>query len=285
MSEENTLKLDDFLKFTGIEVSEDMTQEKFHEAFRERFIQKDKAHDDETVRKTVTGRVLGSLRTEFNKYAREFGVEFGEEMKDAKFEDLFNHTFTEIKKKSESKINEIKSAYDPSKKDEVVKEWEGKYNKLEKKYTEQKNLFDTRIQEFDAFKENTQKETKNFKIKTLYQNSVSKAKFKEGTSDLEKKGFEAHLKDNYKFDLDDEGNFWALDGKTGEKIAHPDKMDAYMNFDEIINRDLKVTNLAPVNDKAETRRPLGASVTTVATSQSANGDKNAKRVHPRAAQA
>lgn len=273
--------IEDLLSFIGIETDENTTQEQLHDTFREKYILKEKAHNDEKIRNTASGRRLGELEKDLRKQVKEFGVEFGQEFSEAKLEDMIGHALKEIKSGHETKVKEVQNSFDPSEKDQAIKDWEEKYGKLETKYGETKSLLDLRVNEFDEYKSKKEEEISSFKLNTFYNSSMNSANYKNGISDLEKKGFDTHMRDKYTYQFDESGNLWPYSKETNSRIPHPKDMNKFMSLDEVRDMELKETGLSPVNDKAEQKVAIGSSVQKT-DDPKPQGNNTERRVHPRA---
>lgn len=285
---DNKIDLNKFLDFVGITPGDDeeLTQDLLHEKFSSKYVSVDKAGDHEDIVKNVTGRRMGSLTTLLKQQARELGVELPD-AKDAKFEDLLTHTITAYKESTAGKINELESALKSGDSDDVVKEWQKKYQSLESKFKDTQSLLEQNKNQFEEFKTNAIKEKREIKLNTVIGGAMNSIKYKSDITDVERAGFKSLVNEKYLFQFDENDNPFIADKQTGKRIPNESKMGEFLTIDEVLSREAEQQKLIAVNPSAERNnggnergvKKLGASV----QAQTNNNDQSTgRKLSPRA---
>lgn len=208
--------------------------------FNEQFVARKIADSDPDIVKNITGKTLGRL-------SRQLGTTFGlekEEWEGQKFEDII----AKAEAKTKTQIEDLKKAAEGKNPD--AKEWEEKISKATKERDQYKKMAEEKDREFGDFKQTAEQEKKGLKLGFALTGIKSKIEWSESANDLAKKGFDAHINENYKFDFDESGNLLAFD-KSGNKVENT-KKTGFLTPDEVYKAEaakhglLKLANPNPV---------------------------------------
>ena len=247
------IKTEDILEYLGVDKSTDSI-EKFKETFEPEFIRKKLIAEDKEIVSQITGKALGSLTTKAKSIAKKYGVELSaDEIKDKKVEEIQELAFEKLAASNLSAVNELQAKVGQGK-DDAVKEWEGKYQKLESKFNDTSKLHATTLSEFTAFKEQTAGQIKGIKLATLKDAAFGKLKLKSNISDIEKAGFNSIVQEKYSFDLDEKGELFVAD-KKGERIKSEKVTGTFKNIDEVLQEEAIKANVYAINPKGGAPAP------------------------------
>lgn len=84
-----------------------------------------------------------------------------------------------------------------------------------------KRSFTEKETEFNEFKTNVETEKKNFKVNSTIQDAINQLKWDKNVNEFTKKGFVSELKNQYKFDLDDDRTI--VRDQKGNRVYDPNK--------------------------------------------------------------
>lgn len=271
--------VEEFLGIKDVEKEED-----FKKAFSEKFIAKSQVAEDDEIVKSIVGRRMGSIETGLKKIARSYEIEFGDDLKEKKVEDIIDVLGTKIQEKHQSEIKTLKESIDDEDQKKALTEWEDKYSKLEQKYSDTKDLLDNTKNEFNQYRDETNNKLKGVKLGVILDSTKSKMPWKDEMNEVEKKGFEAIIREKYKFDLDDENPSQAVpfDAKTGKRIQNPKKAGEFMSLNDVLETEAREMKLLKANDKADVRQRSGDRRERI--ENNGGGQKRERFIHPRAQQ-
>lgn len=231
--------------------------EEFKAAFDKDFIKQSMITEESEPVKKIVGKLYGTLENEVKKIAKEVDLDVDFESDEfkglKKVSDKFKFIASKIDFKYKDTISDLTTKASQGN-DEKVKEWESKYEKAAIKLKEKETLLGSVKGEFDIYKENTQKSIKDTALNIHKKEIFGKAKFAEGTKDLEKKGFWTTIAEKYKFDLDETENPIILNGK-GEKIVSKKTAGTFMTPEEVIEEELVSANLFQLNKDGGKHKP------------------------------
>lgn len=240
----------ELLDYFGLEAD---TLDDFKKKFHEKFPTDEKAIKEKYV-KPALGETLGKIQNKIlNKY-REDGVEFV--LSEFEGKDLEEVALT----LSERKATKLKTELEDLRKksgangDEVVKEWQEKFEKATKRATEEEKLRKELAGEFDTFKQTAAQQVKQVKVNYLKGDLMGKLKLKPGVKDLEREGFNAFVDKTYRFDFDDKDRPMVLDAE-GNRIRSEKKADEWKTPDEVLTEAAKKFDLLAENPKAGNPAP------------------------------
>lgn len=213
------MELKDIFEYTGINAEEVKSIDDFKKAFDEKFTTLDSA-------KAELGRRVGSIDTEIKRAYRNHGIEFDQdEIKDKKVEEWIASGLEKLKGSYETKLKELESKVGggSSKDAEKLKaEYEGQIQSWQKKYSELDGLHKSSIEELTGKLSEKDNQLKTVKLDIHKKNLMGQLKFKQGMSDLERRGFEATLSEKLRFDFDDKGDF-IVTNANGDRIKDGSK--------------------------------------------------------------
>lgn len=223
------MELKDVLDYLGFEAD---NIEDFKQKFDPEFIRKKNALDNEDIKKTVTGRYFGSQTTNLKKIARERGVELtGEEIEGLQVEEIAGLIVDKMKGNYEDKIKELnESITEPN---EALNTLQEKYEKLVNQTKEYKTANKDLLSQVEKIKADKESEIKNYKLNTYKSSVLSQIKYKQGMSDIEKKGWNSTVNENLVFDYDEEGKEIVTD-KDGNRIPNPKVSGTFLSPSEAV---------------------------------------------------
>lgn len=240
----------ELLDYFGLEAD---TLDDFKKKFHEKFPTDEKAIKEKYV-KPALGETLGKIQNKIlNKY-REDGVEFV--LSEFEGKDLEEVALT----LSERKATKLKTELEDLRKksgangDDVVKEWQEKFEKATKRATEEEKLRKDLAGEYDQFKQTAAQQVKQVKVNYLKGDLMGKLKLKPGVKDLEREGFNAFVDKTYRFDFDDKDRPMVLDAE-GNRIRSEKKADEWKTPDEVLTEAAKKFDLLAENPKAGSPAP------------------------------
>lgn len=223
------LETKDVLSYLNIEGVDNLDQ--FKEKFDPEFVRKAqlkdvKSEEYKEIYTAAAGKLLGTVRSNFVSIAKKYGAEFKPEEteRDVKFEDIMTVGLDRVKESYEKKLQDLQIKVGQP--DEVAKQWEDKYKKLESKAADTEKLLQG-LQEtnknlqttFDTEKGTWANQVKSIKLDTIVAKDREKIKWNTAAKPLEKTGFFADFEKNYKLDLDENSNLEIFTSK-GERIPH-----------------------------------------------------------------
>lgn len=235
------------IEFLGVDAENlDEFKAKFADSFvnKSRIEQFVRDEPEGKIMKALTGGIVGKVGDKLEALAKEFEIDTkGEEFKDvvhiqdriAKVGELITH-----KKKAEIESLKSQISGDAGK---ATKEWEDKYAKLEKKYTETTGLLDTTKKEFDGFKEQIVVKEKKDKINKYWEESVSKIKFSNTVKPLEKKGLYTEFNDKYGMDIDEKGEPFVFSRDDNKRIPSTINAASFATAQELLEKEAKEQKL------------------------------------------
>ena len=245
MAEEKGVKLEDVLKYTGIELGEEATPETFKAAFDGVFVKKENAANDEEIQKAVIGKSTREYATEIKRTIKESGLELTEEEAKLPVNELLRLIPAKKDEVYTSKIEELeKKAGKPS---EALEALQNKYNQLESKFTDVDSLRNdlaTKLTEKDKEFETFQT---TFKLKEAQKDIWGKINsgISKQAKELEKVGFVAKMNETYKIDLDGDSPVIL---KDGHRIPDPNKHGEFLTPVDVIKKEAEDLGLWAVTD-------------------------------------
>jgi hypothetical protein len=250
MAEEKGIKLDDVLKYTGIELGEGADLETFKSSFDGVFVKKDAAMNDEEIKKAISGEITRKHATELKRTFKESGLELTEDEAKLPVNDLLRLIPTKKDEVYTAKITELEGKI--GKPSEALEALQGKYTQLESKFgdvdkmrEELASKLTEKDKEFETFKT-------GFKLNEAKKDIWNKvtSSFSETASDLEKRGFVAAINDSYTIDLDGDSPVIL---KDGHRIADPNKHGEFLNPVDVIKSEAEKAKILKVTDTSKTK--------------------------------
>lgn len=249
------MKLDPKKLFTYLDLPDDIVKafeddddpiDKFKEHFEEKFITKKMALHDEDIKLKLTGTAFGKITAHL---IRDSELSHSD-VEDKTVEEVFDLIDTEHKEKvTELEKQVVDAGEGKGTDDEAVKKLK---DDLELKTNKVKELDDLILEGNKKIEEmNTERdsERKNDRVKWGLNEMTGQIKFKDGISTLEINGFNQLIKDNYRFDYD-ENDLMTVKDLKGEQIKN-EKKTGFLTPGDVLsmeageNKLLKVNNLDP----------------------------------------
>lgn len=250
MAEEKGIKLEDVLKYTGIELGEDATPETFKSAFDGVFVKKENALNDEEIKSAIMGESTRKYATEIKRTFKESGLELSEDEAKLPVNELLRLIPAKKDEVYTSKITELESKI--GKPSEALEALQGKYTQLESKFGDVDKMREElagklteKDKEFETFKT-------GFKLNEAKKDIWNKvtSSFSDTASDLEKRGFVAAINDTYTIDLDGDAPVIL---KDGHRIADPNKHGEFLNPVDVIKHEAEKAKILKVVDTSKTK--------------------------------
>jgi hypothetical protein len=197
---------------------------------------------------SYVGKRLGSLDVDLKRTAKENGIELSEDEQKQKVEDLSKTILSKAVGAYKGQIAELKDKLDKGS-NEVVKDWESKYNKLTQKLSEKETLLESTKGAYEKLQADSANQIKNFQISHSKKDVLSKveSKFKKNLSPLEREGFNTIIEKNYQLDLDEKEGL-IVRTKDGKRIANEKVAGTYKSFLDVVEEEAiksKIIELTP----------------------------------------
>jgi hypothetical protein len=226
------------------------------------------------------GKINGTIAHVAKRAFEPFGVTLTEEdFKDKKAQDVLRMASERAREAYEKQQEEWQQRADKSGSEELVKEWEKKHKSLERKLTEVDNARQEAINQFEQFKQKMAEEQKQSKISHTFEKELSAIKLDPSVNEFTIKGFKATIGEKYAIDLEDDGNIFVKDKKSGERLKSKEKAGAFLNLSDVLLAEATAAGIIQKNPSAGQRVPRpGQAIIPPLESQS---DKRIKGVNPR----
>lgn len=242
----------------------------FKSKFKEKYVSSQVYNDELKKAKDAHGESWGKSKTKAKQTFKALGVEFEDgELKDKELPDILELGYTKLDAKIKDMTDKINGA-NPD-----LEKIEGKYKAdLEakaKKIEELTNFWETSKAEKEEVEKNLTGKLNDFKVGYSLKEAYGKVAFKDGMTELERKGFNAHIDEKYIFKLE-EDELAPFDRKTGERVKDT---KGYVPVTDVLNMEAKEVGLAKQNGT-----PANPVKKTVET-PSNNGE--GRKLHPEAA--
>lgn len=262
MTEPNkNIKLEDIQKALTIE-GEFEKIEDFNKKFNELFIKRDAVPNDETLAGQIVGKRMGTIQQAVDKAVK--GLEL--EIKDDEWTDEMTveqkiKTFgIKAKEHLENKVQEIKDA-STGDVDKTVEKLTKKLDTSKSDLSQMTDARDILQTELSDTKTEQEKKLKGILISTELTKIKGDLVWKEGIKGIEKIGFDADLKENFKFEVHEEekdGNksikVIVKDGE-GKLIANETKTGDFLTPKELIELQADKHGLIKKNGVVEPKKP------------------------------
>lgn len=279
------IKFSDVAEFLGIDAKSIDSIDKFKESFEKDFLRVSTLTGNEEAFKPLFGKKIGEAEARIKSFAKKHNAEWGaaKDWDGKPLQDKVEFVLNKIVSDSNLAIEEAKKS-DGMGNDEKVAEWQDKYTKLESKYKDTDSLLKTVKTEYDGFKVQKEQELKGMKLNMVKDEAIKKMKFKQGLSDIEKRGFLSKLNDDYKIDLDDKGEPYIAD-KEGNRIKNPKVTGTFKGIDDVLLDLATKEKLIEMNPHAGSKAPNYSASASNGQSQQNIPEGNAmapRYVHPSA---
>lgn len=241
--------------FKEFDLPEELAEKELDEiktGFFDKFVARAVADSDPDIVNRITGKRTGILT---NLSKQEFGLQESE-VTGKSIEDVLKMGSAKLKNELKTLKEQLEGKMPDS------KEWEEKIGAIAKERDQFKTMAETLGQEFEGFKTTAMNNEKNLKIGFVLNSVRSGIEWSDAANDLAKKGFDAHINENYKFDFDEKGDL-AVFGKDGNKIDNG-KKTGFLTPAEVFKKEaaqhglLKMAPTPPKpGEKKETPPPAG----------------------------
>lgn len=223
----------DILSYIGIDPEKFESIDDVKKEFAGKFMTLDEAKQNDEIHQHVLGKRLGELETKFKGFVRDAGVEFDEgELKDKKLMDIMPMAFEKLNGKITKLNDDLKSASNAHP-DAKVKELSEALEKSKRAYSDLDQLHKTTVEDLTGKINEQSQSMQQFKIGVHQSKAMESIKFKDGMSEIEKRGFNALLSEKLKFDFDDQGSFIVTDA-SGQRIQSKDKAGDFASPEDAI---------------------------------------------------
>jgi len=208
------------------------TVDDFKTYLQSTWIHRDMVESDKELIDKIYGRRLGAINTELIKNFKDFGVSKAD-TEGKKIEDLLKLASSKVNEKIKE-LNENAGKSD----DKKLEDLQTKLNALTEKYQLSENAVLAANQEKEKLSNDFNSKMKEFKLNTVFNNVKSAIKWKDDITEVEKIGFDAMLKNKYRFDVDEKENPIVLDG-DGNKVKNQ-KATAFISLQELVEKEAKI---------------------------------------------
>ena len=225
------------------------------------------------------GKINGTIAHVAKRAFEPFGVTLTEEdFKDKKAQDVLRMASEKARDAYEKQQEEWQQRADKSGSEELVKEWEKKYKSLERKVNEVDTARQEAINQFEQFKQKMAEEQKQSKINHTFEKELSSIKLDPSVNEFTIKGFKATIGEKYAIDLEEDGNVYVKDRKSGERLKSKEKAGSFLNLSDVLLQEATAAGIIQKNPTAGQRvaRP-GAIIPPI---ESGN-DKKIRGINPR----
>lgn len=209
---------------------------------------------------SYVGKRLGSLDVDLKRTAKENGIELSEDEQKMKVEDLTKTILSKAVGTYKGQIAELKDKLDKGS-NEVVKDWESKFNKLNQKLSEKESLLESTKSAYEKLQADSANQIKSFQITHSKKDILAKveSKFKKNLSPLEREGFNTIIEKNYQLDLDEKEGL-IVRNKDGKRIPNEKVAGTYKSFLDVVEEEAinsKIIELNPHTPKPIVLGSLG----------------------------
>jgi hypothetical protein len=218
----------ELVKFLNLDEAESLDQAK--EKFNTSYLKSEELNNK-------IGRLTGSVAAVVKKAYEPFGVTLSDEdFKTQKIEDVIRGASDKAKTFFETQKSEWEKRAEGKGGEELVKQWEDKYKKVEKSLLEEKQLKADVLAQFDGFKTQVEVEKKQTKLNGIFEKSLEEIKIDPTTDKYKLKGFKSEFFEKYKIDLEEDSPI-IKEIKTGEKLKSSAKAGSYMTVSDVLLKE------------------------------------------------
>ncbi len=229
-----SIKLEEALKYMGVELGEDATIETFKTAFAERFTKTEDVPNKEDIMGENTRRTAKLLR----ETAKENGIELTEDESKLPVAELARLIPSKVSEMSAVKIQELEKA--GKKPSEAMEALQVKFDALTGKLTDVTTMKDDLATRLTSKEKEFGEFTKGYELKSSKDGMFKNlgGMFSDTADDMKRQGFFAIQDGKYKLFLDENGKFDISD-KDDKRIANPDKHGEFLTPEQVYVRDMK----------------------------------------------
>lgn len=220
--------------------------DKFKEKFNSKFIPLNEAHKYPDVASKVIGKRMGEITSKLVDFGKTFGIEETfDSLKEKKVEEAIDY----FKETLSGKMGELKEA-SKSGNDKKVNDLTKQLEDMQKSISSYKEANEKLRSEYDGFKSQSENNIRSYKINHQIENLKNKISWVDDLTDVQRVGYDAALKTNYHFDLDEKDNLVVKD-KEGKLIQKKDKAGAFAEPFEILEQLAEANKLKKMNNATQ----------------------------------
>lgn len=248
------MEINDILSILDIEAGEDATPESLTEAIKAKWVPRALAHEDAQI----AGRVLGGTETGVKRILKSVADTLGLEDADIQAfkisnlgkDDAENNPLLKGTERVKSRIAELQNAKPAKGNTEAMKEWEQKIEDAKKQANEYKEMLANVNKEFEGYKTQVSEKEKAFKIDHAYEQALASFNLSSEVNNIQKLGFNTHIKSKYKFTVGDEGDIqvWDMNGNSARNAKGSD----IASLKEVLEMELNEAKMLAKNNGAAT---------------------------------
>jgi hypothetical protein len=235
----------EILDFLGVEAS---NLDEFKAQFGSKYYTEKQIHDDKSLLGKFTGKTVTKIKQNILKDAREAEIPFtNNEFDDADIETVVKTIKARQDEMWNGKLTEVQAQVGKSG-EEAVKPYLEKISKYEQSLADEKKAKQEIASQFDQFKLEADGKIKSTRISYFQKDLMGSIQLDPVAQKdpLKMKGWESHIKENFKFDYDEQDNPIILD-KTGSKIKNPKKADEWLSPKDVLTMEADKLGLIPKN--------------------------------------
>lgn len=253
------IELKPILTFLGMDEKEVDDFDKFKAAFQNKFDTQENFFNSDAF-KNKKAEINGAFQTMLKKKALANGVELADsELKDSegKFlpnDSIVEHLFGKFNENHKSTVAKIKAEHEANA-GKGSKEWQDKYELVNKEKAELATLNEQIKLGFENEKKNFAGEIKKVKLQTKKGDLFKTLSFKKDITPLEQAGFTALFENKYELQLDDKDEIFITD-KTGNRIANPATHGAFKSPSDVLQEEAIANKVFALNPDGG--KPAGA---------------------------
>jgi len=248
----------DLIEFLGFDPEQVKDIDSFKGEFGKKYFTEKQVFENKDILGKFTGKTLGSITSKMKKKAKEdYSLEFDA----GQFDDqdpllAMEAVVTKLREQHESNVTELKGQIGKSGED-AIKPWQEKVSKYESSLNDEKLAKKAIADQFEAYKAESANSIKSTRIDYFRKDLMTSIPYDSQImkDDLKRRGWEAHVADNFKFDFDEHDQPVILD-KTGSKIRNPKKADEWLTPKDVLTSEADKLGLLPKNQQGN--RPAGA---------------------------
>jgi hypothetical protein len=229
------------------------------EAFRTQveseWIKRDVAPTDKEIHGKVLGKMNGAIQSQLKGISKEFGID-GIEFDKMRTEEAIQAVVTKMGKT----ISELREAKADGSTPKEIAELQKKVDDLTKAKADLEKLNGETAKKYTELETSVNNEKSAAKRQAVYDRAYGKVPFRKDMSTHERRGFDAHIRENYVVGFDDDGKE-VLTDKDGHQIPGK-KAGSFLTVDEAVldaAETEKLTEAKGATAPARTTRQIGTS--------------------------
>lgn len=245
------------LSYIGVDLTKYEDEEAFKADFDKDWVKTTDAANNPDIQNRATAKLRSVMRSTLKKHIGAFdleGIEINDETDPVK---LLKELHEPIAKKYGEQISALETAMKDKSGDKVVKEWENKFNEVNKKYTDLNGLHLEQVKKYGELESSVKSEKLNGRIDGYWKDALGQVKFKQGLDELTKEGFVAKMKSEFQLHVDEADSIYTTD-KEGKRIADKAKAQKFHELPELLAQKAKEFKLDASNHQggAPLNRPI-----------------------------